>query len=212
MMQIYDVRCTSRAKKKGGKRTRKRKKNIGFPGESLRRRRGRGEVGTRDATDQDTEHNSRAFRGAGGGGGEGEGAKKVSRGRWAGVGSVRRLPRYATRARDVTGPVTRAPCAPDHVSCHALAAPSLPFSFALRLSFSLSSPPAVGSPFSSRDYSFRARMYAYTNSLLSLSRARTDYVQTRIPSTPFISFRRDYFEMAFCDCLLTSRTLDGVPR
>ena len=31
-----------------------------------------------------------------------------------------RLPRYVTRARDVTGPVTRAPCAPGHVSCHAL--------------------------------------------------------------------------------------------
>lgn len=33
----------------------------------------------------------------------------------------RQLPRYVTRARDVTGPVTRAPCAPGHVSCHALA-------------------------------------------------------------------------------------------
>ena len=37
-----------------------------------------------------------------------------------------RLPRYVTRARDVTGPVTRAPCAPGHVSCHALV-PPFPF-------------------------------------------------------------------------------------
>lgn len=37
------------------------------------------------------------------------------------------LPRYVTRARDVTGPVTRAPCAPGHVSCHALASIPAPF-------------------------------------------------------------------------------------
>lgn len=36
------------------------------------------------------------------------------------------LPRYATRARDVTRPVTRAPCALGHVSRHALAAAASP--------------------------------------------------------------------------------------
>lgn len=40
----------------------------------------------------------------------------------------RQLPRYVTRARDVTGPVTRAPCAPGHVSCHALARLPTPYS------------------------------------------------------------------------------------
>lgn len=38
----------------------------------------------------------------------------------------KQLPRYVTRARDVTGPVTRVPCAPGHVSCHALASSPLP--------------------------------------------------------------------------------------
>lgn len=38
----------------------------------------------------------------------------------------KQLPRCVTRARDVTGPVTRAPCAPGHVSCHALVSPSFP--------------------------------------------------------------------------------------
>lgn len=66
-----------------------------------------------------------------------------------GGGREARLPRYATRARDVTGPVTRAPCAPGHVSCHALAvlySPLLSLSLALsagrqRLSFLIATTP-----------------------------------------------------------------------
>lgn len=63
------------------------------------------------------------------------GARKVWNARWDAESNEerdKRLPRYVTRARDVTGPVTRAPCAPGHVFCHALALPLFPSS----LSFS----------------------------------------------------------------------------
>lgn len=152
----------------------------------------RGEVGTRDATDQDMEHNSRVslewlgegrVRKSEEGGGvaqeEGEGARKVkydlravTSGRPARrrVGSVRRLPRYATRARDVTGLVTRAPCAPDHVSCHALVAPSLPlWSLCLPLLTAATSPAVIlDSPFSNLDAAIpfdRVYMHIRTRSL-----------------------------------------------
>lgn len=74
-----------------------------------------GEVGTWDVTDQREEWEMLG------------GAQKVRNVRWDVQSNEERdkqLPRYVTRARDVTGPVTRAPCAPGHVSCHALA-PSL---------------------------------------------------------------------------------------
>lgn len=104
-----DARCNLREKKK------EKKKNLGFPGES--------------PPSKGQSENLRHYwlltirsiilvrR-------EGEASK---------VGSARRLPRYTTRAYDVTRPVTRAPCALGHVSCHALVASPLflipPFPF-----------------------------------------------------------------------------------
>lgn len=110
-----DARCSLCEK------TKKKKKNLGFPGES-----------PPEGQNENLRHywlrSIILVRR------EGE-AKRV----W--VGSARRLPRYTTRAYDVTRPVTRAPCALGHVSCHALAASPL-------LSVHSSPPATIGSPLS----------------------------------------------------------------
>lgn len=136
-------------------------------------------MGTCDATDQDTRSTILGGEGGGAGGGGlraarwGEGARKVSCWSDRSGKRARRLPRYATRARDVTGPVTRAPCAPDHVFCHALAAPSLPLSRSVSLSppRPLSRPLVRLSRLAAAPFEWRMREYA--NSLsrsVSLSR------------------------------------------
>lgn len=188
----------------------------------------RGEVGTRDATDQGTEHNSRVPKRRGGKccepAGQGEREWKRVQGRWAascwgdrrggkraaGYHAMRHV-RVTSRGRSrehrvlsITCPVTRSPLHPPSLSSH---------SVTVSLSLSAATPrrPLVLLSFLIATTPFE-RVCARTHEL-ARSHARTDYAPNAYLFLPFPSFLPDVIilKMTFCDCLLISHAFYDDP-